>query len=250
MKVQQDSNQPPGYHGNIRCDTSEGTYGDSDIKSYSGAPNLTYSQGYPGSSTTGAARVPLGLDDNVERSGGNQDTSLSPLTTQDFAMTSPRKQVSSPTELMTSPGTSSGEGHLISPLQEYPKGVSPRKRVSSPTKRMTSPSSSEGHVISLEPVIPPEVKIPCDLLKDDLDIADKFLLLEMRLCQSLSSLSFTHPVSHIYNPLQYAWSPHAQFVRKFLRGPIDVLFLGMNPGPYGMAQTGVSKFFHSLLAQP
>ncbi|XP_058717122.1 single-strand selective monofunctional uracil DNA glycosylase [Poecile atricapillus] len=40
-------------------------------------------------------------------------------------------------------------------------------------------------------------------------------------------------------PLEYAWEPHRSFVRRYLRSPKPILFLGMNPGPFGMAQTGV-----------
>ncbi|XP_061224749.1 single-strand selective monofunctional uracil DNA glycosylase [Neopsephotus bourkii] len=46
-------------------------------------------------------------------------------------------------------------------------------------------------------------------------------------------------VTHVYRPLEYAWEPHSRFVRAFCRGPKRVLFVGMNPGPFGMAQTGV-----------
>jgi single-strand selective monofunctional uracil DNA glycosylase len=46
-------------------------------------------------------------------------------------------------------------------------------------------------------------------------------------------------VTHIYNPLTYAWAPHEAYLRKFARGPKRIVFLGMNPGPFGMVQTGV-----------
>lgn len=55
----------------------------------------------------------------------------------------------------------------------------------------------------------------------------------------LAPLEFSAPVTHVYNPLDYAWDSHAAYVRKFLLGPRRVVFLGMNPGPFGMAQTGV-----------
>jgi len=44
---------------------------------------------------------------------------------------------------------------------------------------------------------------------------------------------------YVYNPLEYAWAPHAQYLRRFVRQKTPVFFLGMNPGPFGMAQTGV-----------
>jgi len=52
-------------------------------------------------------------------------------------------------------------------------------------------------------------------------------------------LEFALPVTHVYNPLGYAWEAHSQYLEKYGRGPKDILFVGMNPGPWGMAQTGV-----------
>lgn len=52
-------------------------------------------------------------------------------------------------------------------------------------------------------------------------------------------LTFQSPVSWKYNPLDYAWSAHEYYVKKYAKSTCQVLFLGMNPGPYGMAQTGV-----------
>lgn len=56
----------------------------------------------------------------------------------------------------------------------------------------------------------------------------------------LAQLKFSAPVTNIYNPLKYARRAHDQFIRKFGTGTKEAIFLGMNPGPYGMAQTGVS----------
>jgi single-strand selective monofunctional uracil DNA glycosylase len=46
-------------------------------------------------------------------------------------------------------------------------------------------------------------------------------------------------VTHIYNPLSYAWGPYEDYLRRFAVTPKRVVFLGMNPGPFGMVQTGV-----------
>lgn len=70
-------------------------------------------------------------------------------------------------------------------------------------------------------------------------LADRILAAERRLCRQLAPLRFADPVSHVYNPLEYARRPHAAFLRRYARPGVDVLYLGMNPGPYGMAQTGV-----------
>ena len=60
-----------------------------------------------------------------------------------------------------------------------------------------------------------------------------------RLATALRGLEFSKPVSHVYHPLDYAWKPHEIYLERFGGGPKRVLFLGMNPGPFGMAQTGV-----------
>jgi single-strand selective monofunctional uracil DNA glycosylase len=59
------------------------------------------------------------------------------------------------------------------------------------------------------------------------------------LCREAEKLRFAPPVTHVYNPLLYAWKGHEMYLHRFGRTPKDVIFLGMNPGPFGMAQTGV-----------
>jgi single-strand selective monofunctional uracil DNA glycosylase len=60
-----------------------------------------------------------------------------------------------------------------------------------------------------------------------------------RLCAAVNKLSFGPPVTHIYNPLNYAWAAHEAYLRRYANSPRRVIFLGMNPGPFGMVQTGV-----------
>src|ERR1044071_5025763 len=60
-----------------------------------------------------------------------------------------------------------------------------------------------------------------------------------RLGTAVGKLKFAAPVAYVYNPLLYAWEPHEAYLRKFGSGPKRVVFLGMNPGPFGMVQTGV-----------
>ena len=74
-----------------------------------------------------------------------------------------------------------------------------------------------------------------------IDLCDKVLQLEQDLCCNLDSLKFSTPVTHVYNPLKYAKETHEDYMRKFCKVGQKVLFLGMNPGPFGMAQNGVSK---------
>ena len=60
-----------------------------------------------------------------------------------------------------------------------------------------------------------------------------------KLTRQVSNMDFEQPVTHIYNPLDYARAPHEDYLRQWGGGPKPVLLLGMNPGPFGMAQTGV-----------
>jgi single-strand selective monofunctional uracil DNA glycosylase len=60
-----------------------------------------------------------------------------------------------------------------------------------------------------------------------------------RLAEVLRPLCFGAPVAYVYRPLDYAWTPHEQYLRRYGEGRRKVVFLGMNPGPFGMAQTGV-----------
>ena len=56
---------------------------------------------------------------------------------------------------------------------------------------------------------------------------------------AVRDLGFGSPVAYVYNPLDYAFEPHRMYLERFSRGTREVLLLGMNPGPWGMAQTGV-----------
>jgi len=60
-----------------------------------------------------------------------------------------------------------------------------------------------------------------------------------RLAAEIRPLQFGPPVALVYNPLSYAFTPHRQYLRRWGASPKRVLFVGMNPGPWGMAQTGV-----------
>ena len=57
--------------------------------------------------------------------------------------------------------------------------------------------------------------------------------------REVSRLRFGAPVACVYNPLDYAWAPHEAWLRRYGDGLGRVVFLGMNPGPFGMMQTGV-----------
>ncbi|ANM31716.1 single-stranded DNA-binding protein [Acidobacteria bacterium Mor1] len=60
-----------------------------------------------------------------------------------------------------------------------------------------------------------------------------------RLSRRVARMRFAEPVTHVYNPLRYAWEPHSRYLKRYGKPGKEALFLGMNPGPFGMAQTGV-----------
>jgi single-strand selective monofunctional uracil DNA glycosylase len=55
----------------------------------------------------------------------------------------------------------------------------------------------------------------------------------------LRPLTFGAPVTHVYNPLEYARNGYDRYVARFGQTAKQVVLIGMNPGPFGMAQTGV-----------
>lgn len=59
------------------------------------------------------------------------------------------------------------------------------------------------------------------------------------LSRAVDPLLFSPPVTHVYNPLVYAWQAHCRYLAWASPAPVRTVFLGMNPGPWGMAQTGV-----------
>lgn len=59
------------------------------------------------------------------------------------------------------------------------------------------------------------------------------------LSRAVTTLHFAAPITHTYNPLEYAWAPHEEYLRRFGDGAKKIIFVGMNPGPFGMVQIGV-----------
>jgi len=68
---------------------------------------------------------------------------------------------------------------------------------------------------------------------------DRLLDAARELSNTLGKLRFGPPIAHVYDPLQYAWAPYEAYVRRYGAGRKRVVLLGMNPGPFGMMQTGV-----------
>ena len=60
-----------------------------------------------------------------------------------------------------------------------------------------------------------------------------------RLNAALAPLQFSAPVACTYNPLIYARPMWEEFIDRYGTGPKEVVLFGMNPGPWGMVQTGI-----------
>lgn len=72
-----------------------------------------------------------------------------------------------------------------------------------------------------------------------LALPDDLLQAALQLRHEVGQLRFSAPVAHIYNPLDYAWEAHGAYLSRYGAGRKRVVFVGMNPGPWGMVQTGV-----------
>ncbi len=59
------------------------------------------------------------------------------------------------------------------------------------------------------------------------------------LLDALRPLTFAAPVTHVYNPLEYAGAAYGLYLERYGRPAKEIVLIGMNPGPWGMAQTGI-----------
>jgi single-strand selective monofunctional uracil DNA glycosylase len=70
-------------------------------------------------------------------------------------------------------------------------------------------------------------------------VSPRLIAASRALARDAGRLRFLPPVCHVYNPLVYARGPHEAYLAGYAVGRKRVVFVGMNPGPWGMAQTGV-----------
>jgi single-strand selective monofunctional uracil DNA glycosylase len=78
-----------------------------------------------------------------------------------------------------------------------------------------------------------------DLTETVSSVSEQLATAATQLSKRIARLSFGGTITHVYNPLEYAWAAHELYLNRFGGGKKRVVFLGMNPGPFGMAQTGV-----------
>lgn len=69
--------------------------------------------------------------------------------------------------------------------------------------------------------------------------ADALIASVERMKARLKRVRFGPPVAYVYSPLDYAWPIARAYYERYGLGPKELLFVGMNPGPFGMGQTGV-----------
>lgn len=121
-----------------------------------------------------------------------------------------------------------------------------------PTKKIKAEPTNESGIVCLDRFTNPSLSVPvkCEKLEWSLPvdtkpesvsgpIVDYLLSCEQNQCHELSQIAFSPPVKFIYNPLSYAKETHTSYVQSYGNSKKKILFLGMNPGPFGMAQNGV-----------
>lgn len=84
--------------------------------------------------------------------------------------------------------------------------------------------------------------------------SDDFLDLVDELNDSLDTLQLPATVHCMYNPTVYARATYEMYIKKYCCSKKRIMYFGMNPGPWGMSQTGVrpllfhkSIFLHRLV---
>ena len=71
------------------------------------------------------------------------------------------------------------------------------------------------------------------------EVAGQIIAAARKLKIKANKLDFSSFTKWVYNPLDYAWDSHCSYISKHFKPSCRVVFVGMNPGPWGMSQTGV-----------
>ena len=69
-------------------------------------------------------------------------------------------------------------------------------------------------------------------------VSEKIIRLIESFAARLDAMRFSFD-GYVYNPLDYAREPFLMYLRRYLDHTVENVFLGMNPGPFGMMQTGI-----------
>ena len=106
-------------------------------------------------------------------------------------------------------------------------------------KRKRKAFSSDEKNKELKIIADNTINIKIQITSSPKNIPDLILALERDLSKKLNEIKFRAPVDYIYNPVDYAFDVHSKYVNSFCQNKKKILFLGMNPGPWGMSQNGV-----------
>ena len=72
-----------------------------------------------------------------------------------------------------------------------------------------------------------------------MNLAAALIKASRQLATRCAAIEFPADINLIYHPLIYAAAPYEEYLRKFAAGPKRNIFIGINPGPWGMVQTGI-----------
>lgn len=133
-----------------------------------------------------------------------------------------------------------------------------RKKLKNVTEQSTNSNKKQKTINASEPVVKQNVTMITSkyfTANSEANLAhicpipiwQQLYQIELKLNESIQSLKFKLPVAAVYNPIDYAAELHCAYLEKFLKIPVSVLFIGMNPGPWGMCQTGVIFFSFIIL---
>lgn len=78
-------------------------------------------------------------------------------------------------------------------------------------------------------------------------LCDDFLHITDELNIALEQFKLPSLVECIYNPTIYARNTFEMYIRKYCNTRKQIMYFGMNPGPWGMSQTGVSNIYSFLV---
>lgn len=81
--------------------------------------------------------------------------------------------------------------------------------------------------------------LPTSNQKSCKDLSDDFLNLADELNISLEQFKLPATVHCVYNPTMYARITYEMYIKKYCNCKKRIMYFGMNPGPWGMSQTGV-----------
>lgn len=77
-------------------------------------------------------------------------------------------------------------------------------------------------------------------MNNETNVSSQLLKISDSLNSNINNLNFSKPIKYIYNPTIYAHDPFKKYVERFGNSEKNVVLIGMNPGPFGMSQTGVN----------